>query len=158
VPVWEKSRRLPLIHGVWSGLAFGWKCTSVTFMISREVDKIKFILERNDGIVQRLVLCHNPWQRAGSQPCSHTRDCLRAGFRYWACGAPKPVGPPLNSLPHPAQWPGAGRFFVQPLPLPASRPPPRSMPRTAPCQRTFSTQGPAFSYIPLSNIPLLIHE
>ena len=71
------------MDGVRSGLAFGWKCTSVTFMISWEVDKIKLTLERNDGIVQRLVLCYNPWQHAGSQPCSHTRDCLTASVHYY---------------------------------------------------------------------------
>jgi len=54
-----------------------------------------------------------------------------AGSRRWrglygASGAPKP--------PRPGQWPGAGRFSFQPLPLPPSRPLPRSMPRTAPCQ------------------------
>jgi len=52
--------------------------------------------------------------------------------RYGASGAPKPVGPRLNSPPRPGQWPWAGRFFFQPLPLPPSRLLPRSMPRTAP--------------------------
>jgi len=77
---------------------------------------------------------------------------------YGATGAPKPAGPRLNSPPRPGQWPGAGRFLFQPLPLPLSRPPPRSMPRTAPVNELSPPRAPFFSYIPLSNIALFIHD
>jgi len=71
---------------------------------------------------------------------------------YGASGAPKPAGPRLNSPPRPGQWPGAGRFFFSTLPLPLSRPPPRSMPRTAPLSMNFLRPGPRFFvYSPLEH-------
>jgi len=60
---------------------------------------------------------------------SHCRPvALSSSVRYGASRAPKPAGPRLNSPPRPSQWPGAGCFFFQPLPLAPSRPPTRSMP------------------------------
>jgi len=84
----------------------------------------------------RLLTLMMPLQPRAKTPKRRQRAVHKApgSVRYGACGGPKPAGPRLNSPPRPGQWPGAGCLFFQPLPLPPSRPPPRSMPRTAPYQ------------------------
>jgi len=52
---------------------------------------------------------------------------------------------------------GGAFFFSTPAPAPVQAPAPFNGPNS-PRQWIFSAQGPAFSYIPLSNIALLIHD
>ena len=59
-----------------------------------------------------------------------------------------PLGPRLNSPPRPGQLPRAGRFLFQPLPLPPSRPPSRSMPRTAPVNEFSPPRARLFRIFP----------
>ena len=127
--------------------------TSPTLTSSDSIDRCRpeYLM---DEITSNAVTCS--WKRkpSASSPAASrapSKDSRISIGNSWGDNRTLPIssemelvfvtGPPgpqnrwaPTSIPGPSQWPGAGRFFFQPLRLPPSRPPPRSMPRTAPRQ------------------------